>query len=68
MKCVFHSAQLCVIEACKKLPLALEDMARNIYNFLKSSSKRQSELKEFQYFLNLEPHTPQHTILHPSQE
>lgn len=50
-------------EACKKLPRALEDMARNIYNFLKSSSKRQSELKEFQSFLNLEPHK----ILHPSQ-
>jgi len=54
---------LCVSEACKKLPRALEDMARNIYNFLKSSSKRQSELKEFQSFLNLEPHK----ILHPSQ-
>lgn len=62
MKCVCHSAHFCVNEACKKLPRALEDMARNISNFLKSSSKRQSELKEFQSFLNLEPHK----ILHPS--
>lgn len=34
-----------------------------IYNFFKSSSKRQSEFKEFQAFMNLEPHK----ILHPSQ-
>lgn len=54
---------ICASEACKQLPRALEDMARNIFNFLKSSSKRQAELKQFQMFLNLKPHK----LLHPSQ-
>jgi len=38
-------------------------MARNIFNFLNSSSKRHAELKQFQMFLNIEPHK----MLHPSQ-
>ncbi|KAF0712323.1 Uncharacterized protein FWK35_00031879 [Aphis craccivora] len=63
MKCVRHSAHLCVSEACKYLPRSCEDLARNIYNFLKSSSKRQSELVQFQKFMDIEPHK----VLHPSQ-
>jgi len=63
MKCVCHSARLCVSEACKYLPRSCEDLARNIYNFLKSSSKRQSELVQFQRFMDIEPQK----ILHPSQ-
>lgn len=63
MKCVCHSAHLCVSEACKYLPRSCEDLARNVYNFLKSSSKRQSELKQFQRFMDIEPHK----LLHPSQ-
>lgn len=63
LKCVCHSAHLCVSEACKYLPRACEDLARNIYHFLKSSSKRQSELLQFQKFMDIEPHE----ILHPSQ-
>ncbi|XP_050063107.1 uncharacterized protein LOC114121778 [Aphis gossypii] len=63
MKCVCHSAHLCVSEACKYLPRSCEDLARNIYNFLKSSSKHQSELVQFQRFMDIEPHK----ILHPSQ-
>lgn len=63
MKCVCHSAHLCVSEACKYLPRLCEDLARNIYNFLKNSSKRQSELKQFQRFMDIDPHK----ILHPSQ-
>lgn len=63
MKCVCHSAHLCASYACKQLHRALEDMARNIFNFLKSSSKRQAELKQFQMFLNLKPHK----MLHPLQ-
>lgn len=61
--CVCHSAHLCASEACKELPRSCEDMARNIYNFLKSSSKRQCNLQMFQTYLNLKPHK----ILHPSQ-
>lgn len=63
MKCVCHSAHLCASEACKRLPRSCEDLARNIFNFLKSSSKRQCEFSQFQTFLNLDPHK----ILHPSQ-
>lgn len=63
MKCVCHSAHLCASEACKQLPRRCEDLARNIYNHFKSSSKRQHELQQFQTFLNLEIHK----ILHPSQ-
>lgn len=63
MKCVCHSAHLCASEACKELPRNCEYFARNIFNFLKSSSKRQAEFLQFQSFLQLEPHK----ILHPSQ-
>jgi len=63
MKCVCHSAHLCVSEACKNLPRSCEDLARKIFNFLKSSSKRQSELKQFQRFMNIKSHK----MLHPSQ-
>ncbi|XP_046980473.1 uncharacterized protein LOC124545569 [Schistocerca americana] len=62
MKCVCHSVHICASEACKNLPRACEDLARNIYGF-KLSAKNQAELKEFQVFLNLEPHK----LLHPSQ-
>ena len=39
-KCVSHSLHLCASEACKKLPRDCEDLARNIYGHLKSSSKK----------------------------
>jgi len=38
-------------------------MARNIFNFLKSSSKGYCELEQFQTFLNVDPRR----MLHPSQ-
>lgn len=63
MKCVCHSAHLCASEACKSLPRRCEDLAREIFNHFKCSSKRQSELVQFQAFLDLKPHK----ILHPSQ-
>lgn len=63
LKCVCHSAHLCASEACKELPRNCEDFARNIFNFLKSSAKRQAEFLQFQSFLQIEPHK----ILHPSQ-
>lgn len=62
MKCVCHSAHLCVSEACKSLPRACEDLTRNKYNYL-NSSKRQSEFKQFQSFLEIDLHK----ILHPAQ-
>lgn len=63
LKCICHSAHLCASEACKKIPRSCEDMARNIFNFLHSSAKRQSSLKQFQLFMDLKPKK----ILHPSQ-
>jgi len=63
LKCICHSAHLCASEACKKIPRSCEDMARNIFNFLHSSAKRQTTLKQFQMFMDLKPKK----ILHPSQ-
>ena len=63
IKCVCHSAHLCASEACKHLPRKCEDLAREVYNFFKCSSKRQSEFKQFQAFCELKPHK----LLHPSQ-
>ncbi|XP_068204715.1 zinc finger BED domain-containing protein 5-like [Palaemon carinicauda] len=63
MKCICHSAHLCASEACKTLPRRCEDLARNIYNFMKCSSKRQAQLLQLQAFLDLKPHK----MLHPSQ-
>lgn len=63
LKCVCHSAHLCASESCKQLPRNCEDFARNIFNFLKSSSKRLAEFSQFQKFIEVEPHR----MLHPSQ-
>ncbi len=63
IKCVCHSAHLCASEACKTLPRRCEDLAREVYNFFKCSSKHQSEFVQFQCFLHLKPHK----MLHPSQ-
>lgn len=41
-KCVCHSAHLCASEACKTLPRSCEDLARDIFNHFRRSSKRQS--------------------------
>lgn len=63
LKCVCHSAHLCASEVCKQLPRHCEDFARNIFNYLKSSSKRLAEFVQFQSFLEIDPLK----ILHPSQ-
>jgi hypothetical protein len=62
-KCICHSLHICGSEACKKLPRSLEDLARNVYHYLKSSAKRQCALAQFQKYCNLEIHI----ILHPYQ-
>lgn len=63
IKYVCHSAHLCASEACKHLPRKCKDLAREVYNFFKCSSKRQSEFKQFQAFCELKAHK----LLHPSQ-
>ncbi|KAE9522887.1 hypothetical protein AGLY_016698 [Aphis glycines] len=49
--------------ACKTLPRSCEDLARNIFNYFKSSSKCIYQYKEFQEFCNVSPHK----ILYPAQ-
>lgn len=63
MKCICHSIHLCASEACKVLPRTCEDLARNIYNFFKSSAKRQFHFQQFQELLELDVHK----MLHLSQ-
>ena len=61
--CVCHSLHLCSSAACLKLPKTVEDLCRDIYNYLCHSPKRLNEYKDFQQFTNIEPHK----LLHPSQ-
>ncbi|XP_063890379.1 uncharacterized protein LOC135116761 [Helicoverpa armigera] len=62
-KCVCHSAHLCASQACKEIPESVEQLARDIYNFFKNSDKRQFDFRNFQSFVEVEPHK----ILKPSQ-
>lgn len=61
--CICHSLHLCASSACRELPKGSEDLARNVYAFFQSSSKRQAEFAQFQNFLDLDIHK----LLHPSQ-
>nr|CAI5830568.1 unnamed protein product [Callosobruchus analis] len=45
-----------LIEACTYLPNFVEDFARSRYNYFAHSAKRQHDLKEFQSFVEAEPH------------
>ncbi|XP_036347132.1 uncharacterized protein LOC118756478, partial [Rhagoletis pomonella] len=56
MKCSCHSLHLCSSYACKKLPLEIEKLCRNIYTFFSHSPKRISEFKEFQEYCSVKPH------------
>ncbi|XP_025411758.1 uncharacterized protein LOC112684435 [Sipha flava] len=55
-KCICHSWHLCSSSACKTLPRACEDLARDIFNYFKSSSKRISHFRGFQDFCNVSPY------------
>lgn len=63
LKCICHSFSLCASSACGKLPRAIEDLIRNVHNYISNSPKRVDTLKEFQKFT----HTPIHKLLHPAQ-
>lgn len=63
LKCTCHSFSLCANYACQKLPGMIEDLARDVHTYLQYSFKRQTELLEFQEFVNVKPHK----ILQPSQ-
>jgi len=62
-KYICHSLHLCSSAACKTLPRACNDLARDLFNYFKFSSKRISQFREFQEFYNVSPHQ----ILRPSQ-
>lgn len=62
-KRICHSLHHCASSACKTLPRSCEDLAREIFNYFKSSSKRICQYKEFQEFCNVSPHK----ILYPVQ-
>ncbi|VEN52684.1 unnamed protein product [Callosobruchus maculatus] len=61
--CLSHSIHLCASKACSHLPDSVENMTRNIYNYFSHSAKRQHDFKEFQQFVDAEPHK----LLRPCQ-
>lgn len=63
MKCICHSFHLVASYACKQLPRFIEDLVRDIYNYIQDSPKRINMFKKFQKLLSLKPHR----LLHPCQ-
>jgi len=64
IKCIIcHSLALCASYDSSKLPDVKENLVRDVYTYFKYSFKRQTELKEFQVFVELKPHK----LLQPSQ-
>jgi hypothetical protein len=65
IKCVPHSLALCASYACLKLPRTPKDLVRDLHNYFHQSYsyKRERELKEFQAFVECQPHK----LLYPSQ-
>lgn len=57
------SCHLCSSHACEKLPKAIEQFGRDIYNYFSNISKRCIELREMEIFAQEKPHK----ILQPSQ-
>lgn len=63
MKCICHSFNLCTNYACKKLSRWVEDLARDVHNYIAGSPKRTAFYQEFQKFTE----TAVHKILYPVQ-
>lgn len=63
MGCLSHSLHLCASKACCSLPNDVERLTRSIYNYFSHSAKRQHDFKEFQEFVEVEPHK----LLRPCQ-
>lgn len=53
MGCMCHSFHLCSAAAAKHIPVRVERLARNVYNYFCHSSKRLGELEELQKVYNL---------------
>ncbi|CAB3226664.1 unnamed protein product [Arctia plantaginis] len=60
---VLGSLHLCASDAAKEIPTECEQLARDVYNHFKSNSKRQSQFKAFQNFVEVDVHK----ILRPAQ-
>lgn len=63
MKCICHSLALSASYAFEQLPNSVEELLRNVYNYMKQSFKRLSEFKDFQIFVDCKPNK----LLHPCQ-
>lgn len=63
MKCICHSLALCASYACEKIPNNIQEVVRDVYNYMKQSFKRSSEFKEFQVFVDRKPNK----LLQPCQ-
>uniref|UniRef100_A0A182S032 DUF4371 domain-containing protein n=1 Tax=Anopheles funestus TaxID=62324 RepID=A0A182S032_ANOFN len=55
MKCICHSLALCSSYACKHIPCSVEQLYRDVYNFLSSGGQRGSCFKELQTLVELKP-------------
>lgn len=62
IKCVCHSFALCSSYACKHVPAYVEQLCRDIHNFLNNSPLRAAKFNELQDIMNLKPLK----MLHPS--
>ena len=62
IKCICHSLALCSSYACKHIPCTVEQLCRDVYNFLSSGGQRGSYFKELQTIIALKPLK----MLHPS--
>ncbi|XP_058839742.1 uncharacterized protein LOC131695289 [Topomyia yanbarensis] len=62
MKCICHSFALCSSYACKNIPSEVEQLCRDVYNFLKYGGQRQARFNDLQCLLELQPLK----MLHPS--
>ncbi|XP_058456718.1 uncharacterized protein LOC131434088 [Malaya genurostris] len=55
IKCTCHSLALCASYACEKVPVYLEQLMRDIYNYLSSSPKRAKEFQRIQHIVDVKP-------------
>ncbi|XP_058827037.1 uncharacterized protein LOC131687020 [Topomyia yanbarensis] len=62
LKCICHSMALCSSYACKHVPDRIEQVCRDIYNYLSCSPLRTSKFDDIQILLELKPMK----MLHPS--
>ncbi|XP_053692536.1 uncharacterized protein LOC128740986 [Sabethes cyaneus] len=62
VRCTCHSLALCVSNACEVLPTYVEQLMRDIYNYIAGSPKRCTEFVRIQQILELNPKK----VLHPS--